>query len=163
MHAAYNILRRRDDEPAAMVPKNDGSAFAQASSQGGGRDMSRVICYSCGGVGHFATYSNHVRSSPSTLVSGRSIILTNNLGKTYTRLGQDESGSLWFARFVEGCRRRMGQDWRPDQAMSPALLLALLESIEQEVTDSDSPERSFRLILPSVWRLQLGLFPCGIV
>ena len=51
-------------------------------------------------------------------------------GKNYTRITKEVCGSLWFARFARGCNRRMGQDWRPDQAISVDLEIALLEYVE---------------------------------
>jgi hypothetical protein len=32
------------------------------------------------------------------------------------------AGSLWFQRFMLGCKKRMGQDWRPNQAISAELV-----------------------------------------
>jgi hypothetical protein len=42
----------------------------------------------------------------------------------YLRFATDPCTLMWFHRFLEGCRYRMGQEWRPNQAMciySPAL------------------------------------------
>ena len=94
-----------------------------------------------------STFSNHVRASPSTLVAGKSVVLTDNVGKSFTRLGHDESGSLWFSRFVEGCRRRMGQDWRPDQAVSPRLVAKLLEQLEESILEASTNDEAFRLVM----------------
>ena len=94
-----------------------------------------------------STYSNHVRATASTLVNGHPLVLTDNNGKAFSRMGQDESGSLWFSRFVEGCRRRMGQDWRPDQAVTSELMQALLGSIKEEIVENREEHDAFFLVL----------------
>jgi len=42
------------------------------------------------------------------------------------RLSYDPCDSLWFSRWSTGCRKRMGQDWRPDLAISPEIMQLLL-------------------------------------
>ena len=98
-----------------------------------------------------SAYSNFVRSTPATLTAGRSLTLLDNNGKTATRIGQDESGSLWFSRFVEGCRRRMGQDWRPDQAITPDLLLQLLEELERKILSSTDYKNTHFFIMAGTY------------
>ena len=94
-----------------------------------------------------SAFSNFVRTTPSTLMGPASMVLVDNNGKTASRIGNDESGSLWFSRFAEGLKRRMGQDWRPDQAITPDLLLAVLSSVEQTVVDSESLEWQYTQIM----------------
>ena len=60
----------------------------------------------------------------------------------YLRFSTDPVASMWFHRFLEGCRYRMGQEWQPKQAMSLALLLATAWSIEGRIESS-----------PSAWEL----------
>jgi hypothetical protein len=48
----------------------------------------------------------------------------------YLRFATDPCSSFWFYRFLEGARTRMGQDWRPNKAISIELLLLMLESTE---------------------------------
>ena len=60
-------------------------------------------------------------------------------GKNYTRITKEVCGSLWFARFARGCNRRMGQDWRPDQAISVDLEIALLEYVEIKLQTLEDP------------------------
>ena len=49
---------------------------------------------------------------------------------------EDPCCSFWFQRFTEGCRRRMGQDWRPDKAVSVEIMGVLLRIVEQRVIDA---------------------------
>ena len=90
-----------------------------------------------------STYSNFIRTTSSTLFDGSSVMLLDNDGKSANRLGCDESGSIWFSRFVEGCRRRMGQDWRPDQAVTPDLMLALLQLLETQISNCYRSEETY--------------------
>lgn len=43
------------------------------------------------------------------------------------RLSNDPCASVWFGRFFMGCKRRMGQDWRPNKALSTDLIVKVLE------------------------------------
>ena len=77
-----------------------------------------------------ATYSNYVRASP------QSNKVTTSLGDfngNYQRLVPDDCGSLFFKRFMEGLKRRMGQDWRPNLAFPIPLLLKVLDYSESEI------------------------------
>lgn len=82
-------------------------------------------------------YSNQVRAAA---VANRSALsIGDDAGKSYMRIGEDPCASLWFQRFTIGCRRRMGQDWRPDKAISTELLLAVLEVIEVNIKEEQDP------------------------
>ena len=85
-----------------------------------------------------STYSNFVRASPRA--NGTSMSLGDFKGN-YQRLVTDECGSMFFKRFVEGLKRRMGQDWRPNTALSTDLLLEILNKIEIEIEDSNDEEK----------------------
>ena len=67
-------------------------------------------------------------------------------------LTQDPCVSFWFNRFAEGCRRRMGQDWRPNKAISVELMGELLKVVEQKVMDSDNLEGRMK------WMMTGGYF-----
>jgi hypothetical protein len=41
------------------------------------------------------------------------------------RLVQDQVSSYWFSKFFQGCKRRMGQDWRPNLALTVELITRL--------------------------------------
>jgi hypothetical protein len=58
-------------------------------------------------------------------------------GKTYSRLCSDPCASLWFKRFMIGCQRRKGQDWRPDRAITNQMLHFMLVKIEQRLDAAD--------------------------
>jgi hypothetical protein len=59
----------------------------------------------------------------------------------------DPCGSLWFHRFVTGCRYRMGMDWRPNEAMSIDLILAVLEQAEDRINDTPTARERNRWIV----------------
>ena len=54
------------------------------------------------------------------------------------RFTTDPTASEWFAQFTQGCKRRMGQDWRPDQALSSGLMRHLIDEVERRVTSSQT-------------------------
>jgi len=85
-----------------------------------------------------STYSNFVRASPRANSTSMSL---GDFKGNYQRLVTDECGSLFFKRFVEGLKRRMGQDWRPNTALSTNLLIEILNKIELELEDSNEEER----------------------
>jgi hypothetical protein len=57
-------------------------------------------------------------------------------GKSYSRLCADPCSSLWFKRFMTGCQRRMGQDWRPDRAITNKMLHFMLAKIEHRLDNA---------------------------
>jgi hypothetical protein len=63
-------------------------------------------------------------------------------GKSYQRICSDPCASIWFGRFVTGCRRRMGQDWRPDEAISPRLVKALMRLLNDKVAQARNSEEA---------------------
>jgi hypothetical protein len=54
----------------------------------------------------------------------------------------DSCASFWFYRFLEGCKGRMGQDWRPNQAMSIDLLLKVLSETEAWIDAAETEQES---------------------
>jgi hypothetical protein len=80
-------------------------------------------------------YSNHSRASPQANINP--LALGDDKGKNQ-RFVQDGCSSYWFSRFAIGCKNRMGQDWRPNKAMSTELLLAYLESVQLKIMDSET-------------------------
>jgi hypothetical protein len=44
----------------------------------------------------------------------------------------------WFYRLIKGVHIRMGQDWRPNKALSIDLLLSMLESTKLKIREAVS-------------------------
>ena len=92
--------------------------------------------------------SNQVRAPPqenwSTLALGAS------KGR-YQREGQDYFGSSWFYRFNIGLKNRIGQNWRPNQALSIELLLQVLRKIENRVVNVSTPRERRRWFVFSAY------------
>jgi hypothetical protein len=78
-------------------------------------------------------YTNQVRSSGSANESALS--MSDGDGKNYQRLSDDPCASLWFMRFLRGCKRRMGQDWRPDRAITAQLMQHVLSRVEGRILE----------------------------
>ena len=86
-------------------------------------------------------YSNQVRAAREA--NFNSVVLSDGSGKLYQRIGRDACGSLWFSRFAMGCQKRMGQEWRPNQAISVEVLHRLLAKTEDRVRAAlDTRDRS---------------------
>ena len=92
-----------------------------------------------------STYSNQFKAS--ALANAHPLSLSDNKGSSFQRLTRDPCGSVWFQRFSEGCRKRMGQDWRPNRAISVELMGELLRAVEQKAWDSTSAEDKFKWIM----------------
>jgi hypothetical protein len=75
-----------------------------------------------------SAYGNQVRSSPQSTKRVRA--LGDQKGR-HLRFFTDPCASLWFHHFLEGCRYWMGQELRPNQAMSIPLLLATIQDVEE--------------------------------
>ncbi|KAI2498992.1 hypothetical protein MHU86_15496 [Fragilaria crotonensis] len=97
-----------------------------------------------------SAYSNQVRAARDA--NTNPLVLTDADGKSYQRIGHDACGSLWFQRFTLGCRKRMGQDWRPNQAISLCLMHQLLEKTEEQA------KRSLQVSERQRWILAGGYF-----
>jgi hypothetical protein len=71
----------------------------------------------------------HSQVACAAINSGSNMALGNERGE-YQRFAREPTASVWFQRFMTGCKRRMGQDWRPDMAISNVLLHELLSYCE---------------------------------
>jgi hypothetical protein len=89
-------------------------------------------------------FSNHCRS---TAQANRSSLSIGDTKGKYQRLGTDPCGSFWFYRFMEGMKGPMGQDWRPNKALSKALMLRVLKEAEDRVEGATSPAELNRWIV----------------
>ena len=81
-----------------------------------------------------SSFSNQVRAARSA--NSHTLSLADDKGSSYQRIALDPCGSLWFQRFMLGCKKRMGQDWRPNQAISLEIVHDLLASCERRATES---------------------------
>jgi hypothetical protein len=90
-------------------------------------------------------YSNFIRAAPFS--NAYPWVVGDGEGKTFRRLATDPCGSLWFHRFLEGCKKRMGQDWRPDQAVTPVIMLALLAHLDTLVVNSPDAHTTYTLMM----------------
>jgi hypothetical protein len=80
-------------------------------------------------------FSNHCRA---TAQANRSSLAIGDTKGKYQRLGDDACSSFWFHRFIEGCKRRMGQDWRPNKAISKQLMIRVLLEAEHRIDAAPS-------------------------
>ena len=83
-----------------------------------------------------SAYSNHARAA--AISNFDTLSLADNHGKSYERLAPDPCGSLWFQRFMAGCKKRMGQDWRPNKAVSVEIMADLLSTADRKVASEAS-------------------------
>jgi hypothetical protein len=83
-------------------------------------------------------YGNQIRASAQA--NSEVTAIGDADGKSYQRVCSDPCASIWFGRFITGCRRRMGQDWRPDEAISPRLIKALMRLLDDKVAQARDSE-----------------------
>lgn len=92
-----------------------------------------------------ASYSNQIRAS--AVSNSTTLTLSDNKGSGYERVTVDPCGSLWFNRFMTGCKNRMGQDCRPNRAISSALMVELLRLAESRIRDAEHFEDRERWVM----------------
>ena len=95
-----------------------------------------------------ATHSNQSRSGRAA--NATSFTLTDSKGGNLDRFST-EICSLWFQRFSLGCRRRMGQDWRPNRAISTEHMTILLNLVESEIRSSVSDTDRFTFVMAGAY------------
>jgi hypothetical protein len=96
-----------------------------------------------------ATYSNQIRAA--AVSNSTTLTLSDNKGTGYERLTADPCGSLWFNRFMTGCKNRMGQDCRPNRAISSALMVRLLLVTEEKSVDAEVLEDRERWVMAGAY------------
>lgn len=94
-------------------------------------------------------FSNQVRASG--VANATALSISDLDGKNYQRIGEDSCAALWFQRFLTGCKRRMGQDWRPDRAISHQQMSHLLATVENRIQNSISAEERARWIFAGTY------------
>ena len=92
-----------------------------------------------------SAFSNQVRAS-SALANSTTLSLADEKG-----MAPDPSSYLWFHRFMEGCQRRMGQDWRPNKAISVEIMSALLTTVERRALGVVDNRARFRWTMAGVY------------
>ena len=89
-------------------------------------------------------FGNQLRASP--LESSCTLGMVDTKG-TYRRFTVNPCSSLWFQRFKEGCRSRMGTDWKPNQALPIVLIKRVLGCIEDKIEDANGAEELNRWVV----------------
>ena len=79
-----------------------------------------------------AAFSNHFRTTADG--SGLVLVMGDEDGKR-KHFSSCPTKSEWFARFLSGCKLRMGQDVRQNQALGPKVVKAMLDLILEEITE----------------------------
>ena len=95
-----------------------------------------------------STYSNFIRSSPQ---SNQTTTSLGDFKGNYQRLVKDACGSLFFKKFMEGLKKRMGQDWRPNIGIATPLMIELLTKVEERISHSDDDENTHDWIVFSTY------------
>jgi hypothetical protein len=96
-----------------------------------------------------ACFSNQVRAAGEA--NSKCLVLADNTGGNYQRLSFDPCGSLWFQRFMVGCSKRMGQDWRPNQAISVKIMHQLLTKAEARAWEDETTLGRQRWVLAGTY------------
>lgn len=81
-----------------------------------------------------AAYGNFIRASPVNVATTTSLSRSDGI---YKRLNEDVCGSLWFEKFMQGMKNRMGQLWKPNKAMSYELFTNFFDVLEGRITYTD--------------------------
>jgi hypothetical protein len=107
-------------------------------------------------IRRYATaYGNQARALG--LANRRVLSLGCDYGK-YQRLMEDPAASFWMMRFKTGCKRRMGQDWRPDEAISSNLMKAVVKLLDRKIFWSQSQEEASKWIAARAYFMTLYVF-----
>eukprot|EP00978_Attheya_sp_CCMP212_P019158 scaffold53352_cov57-Attheya_sp.AAC.1 len=91
-----------------------------------------------------SAYGNFLPAAPQA--NRVPISLGDQTGR-YQLFSTDPCGSLWFARFMSGTKYRMGQDWRPNDAMSMDLLHAVINAATLRAQDASRERERHRWIV----------------
>ena len=95
------------------------------------------------------THSNQSRSG--RVANSTTFSLTDSKGGSLDRFSSEICGSLWFQRFSLGCRRRMGQDWQPNRAVSNPLMLSILHLVESKIRSSTHEPDRFTFVMAGAY------------
>ena len=89
-------------------------------------------------------FSNFIRSAPQSNTNPWSL---GDPSGRYLRFGADPCGSLWFTRFMEGMKSRMGQIWLPNRAMSDDLREEFFKQVQRRIEAQTNVEERHRWIV----------------
>lgn len=89
-------------------------------------------------------YANQAKSSPQ---ANTSILAFSDENGRAQRLVGDKCSSYWFSKFFIGCKRRMGQDWRPNKALSIDLIIHLVGLVGLKITEALEPSKKHEWIV----------------
>jgi hypothetical protein len=92
----------------------------------------------------------HSQAACSAMNSSSIMALGNERGE-YQRFAREPTASVWFQRFMTGCKRRMGQDWRPNTALSNVLMHKLLEFCESQYKAAESYDETAEWIVAGTY------------
>lgn len=90
-----------------------------------------------------SAYSSQFNATPAANINA--LTWTDRKGN-YTRVTSDKCGSLWFSRFMIGSKIRMGQIYKPNQALLHELLKATITLAESKVEEVATNEELARWI-----------------
>ena len=90
-----------------------------------------------------SSYSSQFNASPAANIDP---LTWTDRKSNYTRVTSDKCGSLWFSRFMVGLKIRMGQTYKPNQALSHELLKAVIVLAEAKVEEAVSEDEVARWI-----------------
>ena len=93
--------------------------------------------------GYRSTYSNFIRTSPQ---ANQVTMAMGDFNGNYTRFAIDEYGSLFFKRFMDGLKTRMGSIWIPNTAFSTELMLEIISTAEKRIEQSETSEERIQWI-----------------
>lgn len=79
------------------------------------------------------------------------LLATTDESGRYARLGSCPTQSLWFSKFLQGCRIRMGQLVIQDKAISIELLMAVLQVVTTRVAEADTLDQK-------AWWVSVGAY-----
>eukprot|EP00980_Cylindrotheca_fusiformis_P019137 scaffold6486_cov96-Cylindrotheca_fusiformis.AAC.1 len=122
---------------AVLIDSQRGGKYSQSHKQW---DSVRKVKSA---VASFEKLSNHNPLSQLALLeSERGYVRRFHFGQT---------ASLWYQRFAAGCKARMGQDVRPNQALKTELWIEVLEACREKARLSQSVEEGDGWILAGAY------------
>ena len=88
-------------------------------------------------------FANVYRASAAG--SGRNTVWIDDKGLT-KRSTSVVTHSEWFERFTQGCRKRMGGIYKPDLALTSAVMIVYLEIIQKKINEATDENKRHHLI-----------------